>query len=137
MPSNISCWYDQALGSIELKQELINITTVAVDLSSSMPMTLCQNVNLVARGKYTLSFDMYNYIECQNMTAKAFLNGVLLTELYVPTQATYKSKVYTFSADRNANTFCFNESHSPAPPFSCNSDVGGMIDNISLYLVEE
>lgn len=67
-----------------MKQVLaINLTTVAVDLSSSIPMTLCQNINLNAGSKYTLSYDIYSYVTCQNMTAKVFLNGVLLTDLFI------------------------------------------------------
>lgn len=74
IPSNTSCWYDKAMGLVEILKVFNPITTTCVDMASSIPMTLCQNIALVPRSKYTLTFDIFSYITCQNMSAKAYLN---------------------------------------------------------------
>lgn len=100
-------------------------------------MTLCQNINLVAGSKYTLSFDIYAYFAIQNLTAKAYLNDILLTKLYIANRTTFGNQVFSFYVDRNLNSFCFNETHSAAPPFPYYDNGGGFIDNVSLILVEK
>lgn len=70
-----------------------------------------------------------------NMLGKAYLNGALLTTLYIPTNFTSKTKVYHFKADREQNVLCFNETHSAAPPFAYSQGIGAQIDNVSLILV--
>lgn len=70
------------------------------------------------------------------MTGKAFLNGILLTSIYVPTKDTFMTNVFSFYADRSKNSLCFNESHSAAPPFPYSPTNGGFIDNISLILLD-
>lgn len=135
--SNTSDWYDKSMGNIQIQNSYTEYTTTGVDLSSSVPMTFCQNLVLAAGSKYILSFDLYSTLRCQKMLGKAYLNGVLLTSVYIPTNFTFSTQVYTFYADRNINTICFNETHSAAPPFGYQLNVGGFIDNISLFLIEK
>ena len=98
-------------------------------------MTLCQDVMLVPGNEYLLSFDMFTPMIIYKMTGKAYLNQVLLTQLYIPTNCTFQTQVYKFYADQRLNTLCFNETHSAAPPFSYDPGYGGLIDNISLVLI--
>ena len=123
------------MGAIEITNKFSEGTTVGVDLSSNIPMTLCQNVVLAAGNKYTLSFDLYASVRIQNLTGRAFLNNALLTSVYIPTNLTFKTQVFTFYASQDLNTLCFNETHSGAPPFPYMPNVGGVIDNFSLYIV--
>lgn len=55
------------------------MVTVCADLSSTAPITLCQNINLVAGSQYILSYDIYAFAAIQNITARAYLNSILLT----------------------------------------------------------
>ena len=123
------------MGLIEIDEKITEGTTVGVDLSSTIPMTLCQNVFLVAGNKYTLSFDLFTSVRIQNLTGRAYLNNVLLTSVYIPTNFTFKTHVFTFYASQNFNTLCFNETHSAAPPFPYMPNAGGVIDNFSLFIV--
>ncbi len=84
-----------------------------------------------------LSFDIFTPLVAVKMTVRAYLNGILITQLYIPSNCTFKTKVDTFYANKTLNTLCFNETHSPAPPFAYKSDYGGLIDNISLFLIQK
>ena len=137
IPSNISEWYNPTMGQVQLQKLTTESTTIGVDLSSTIPITLCQNVSLTAGSKYNLSFDMYTCLKIQNMLGRAYLNGNLLTQIFIPTNSTFVTKKYSFFADRNQNSLCFNETHTGASPFPYNNNVGGVIDNITLFLVEK
>ena len=113
----------------------MDITTTGVDLSATIPMTLCQDVILEPGSQYTLSFDIFTHLVTQQMTARAYLNNILLTSLYIPTNCTFKKNLFTFFASQSLNTFCFNETHSATPPFPYYPNYGGLIDNISLIKI--
>ncbi len=93
---------------------------MSVELSSTIPMTLCQDINLGVGSKYILSFDLFTGFGCQNMTGNAYLSDKLLTSVYIASNTEFRTQVFSFYADKSPNTLCFNETHQPTPPYVYN-----------------
>lgn len=98
-------------------------------------MTLCQNIILQIGSRYRLSFDLFTTVRWQKMFGRVYLNDNFLSSMYIMNKSTFQTLVYSFYANQSFNTFCFNETHSAAPPFSYMPSSGGIIDNISLYKI--
>jgi uncharacterized protein (DUF2237 family) len=96
------------LGVIQLKRFLTFTTTQGCDLSAFTPYTLCQNTTLNPGRKYQLSYTVYSDRIFSSMDLKAWLNGVPISTLYIPTPDTFGNATCYFRAQKPINQICFN-----------------------------
>lgn len=71
-------------------------------------MTLCQNVILTVGLRYNLSFSIYSPVYIQNMTAKAYINNILIGQMVIPNPDTFQTLVTPFYANVTSNAICFD-----------------------------
>jgi hypothetical protein len=60
LTSNTSNWYASNMGLIEIKSLVAYPTTYSIELSSSAPYTLCQNVQLNYGRKYKIQYSLFS-----------------------------------------------------------------------------
>ena len=93
---------------MEFKKLLTIGTTVSVDLSSTLPMTLCQDIILKPQVKYQIKYSLYVIIKLMKMTLTVHLNNVNISSIYIDTPSTFGNQTdYFYAVDVN-NQLCFN-----------------------------
>ena len=71
-------------------------TTHGVDLSSTIPMTLCQNINLLPNQKYSIKYSLYVPAQFSNIILTGYINNVNITSLYAAGPNTFHNKTTYF-----------------------------------------
>lgn len=97
------------MGPIEIKSLKGTTTTNSIDLSGSIPYTLCQDVQLTACRKYEIQYSLYSITIFEKLLVTAYINMVNISSLVLIGPNVFgKQTQYFIPNITGTNQLCFN-----------------------------
>jgi hypothetical protein len=110
-------------------------TTNCIELTTDVPYTLCQKVQLNAGRKYKIQYSLFCLAFFKSTILTAHLNNINISSLTILGPNKFGNQTTYFIANSSGqNELCFNEVNQlfPVYPSTFTYIYGGLLDNISL-----